>query len=107
MFWKTVAGNQFMQGTLPHIIRTVEQLSLNIGRSAMALEKRNATLGIGGSTDYLAQLLDRYGPDATMASVAVRERQRLAADQHEKVDEQFKSLDSVLDGSGWSEEEGN
>ena len=105
MFWKTVAGNQFMQGTLPHIIRTVEQLSTNIGRSAMALEQRNKTVhGIGGTTDYLAQLLDRYGPDATMVRVAIQERERLSKEEYEKVDEEFKNLDSLIEVS---KEEGN
>lgn len=77
-WWANAATAQnFMSSTLPHIIRTVEALTTNIGRLAMATEESNALrktkLGIGGDTDYLNYLLEKYGPEETVAFVAKEE----------------------------------
>ena len=96
MFWKTVAGNQFMQGTLPHIIRTVENLSNNIGRLAMASEKRNEALSIGGDIKYLKFLVENYGGNSSVAEVALNERARLASQKHEEVEGLFDLIDPAL-----------
>ena len=97
MFWKSVAGNQFMQGPLPHIIRTVENLANNIGRLAMASEKRNETVSIGGDMKYLKFLLDNYGGNCSVGEVAVNERARIAAKKHEEVEGFFDLIDPALE----------
>jgi len=88
-WWTNAAAAQnFMSSTLPHIIRTVESLSNNIGRLAMATEESNALrkgkLGIGGDTDYLRYLLKEYGEKATVGEVAKQEASKLKKNVNEE-----------------------
>ena len=43
-FINSLGGNQFFQGTLPHIVRTLEQLVSNVGRLCVAVETLTQTM---------------------------------------------------------------
>jgi hypothetical protein len=83
MGWWQTAGNaqQFFNATLPHIIKTIETLSENIGRLAMATEKSNELkdekIGIGGDLKYLRELVEGYGSQTKLVDVIKKEKKRV------------------------------
>ena len=78
MSWWANALNaqQFMNATLPHILKTVEALSNNIGRLAIATEESNflkkGSVSIGGNLEYLERLVEEYG-SATIVGDVIRQ----------------------------------
>lgn len=103
MWFKTVGGQQFMNGTLPNLIRTIETLANNIGRLAMNAERKDR-LAIGGDLDYLRKLVFDYGPDAKVGDVAAQEMERLKNEAALKmeatateINAAFDKLENVLD----------
>lgn len=91
MWFRTVGGQQFMTSTLPHILRTVEQLSNNLGRLAMAAERKEK-IGIGGDLEYLNKLVFEYGTDATVGQVAVQEMARVKKEAAESAETVISSV---------------
>lgn len=106
MWFKTVGAQQFMNVTLPYMIRTVENLSNNIGRLAMSTEARKERLSIGGDLEYLHDLLFEYGGSATVGEVATKEiirlRNKLVVEmdaRSEETDKAFSKLEGALEES--------
>lgn len=97
MWFKTVGGQQFVNSTLPYLMRTLEQLSNNIGRLSMAQEQKQR-LRLGGDPEYLQKLLFDYGPDARVGDVARQEMDRLRAAAAVQVEESLTQMNKTFEG---------
>ena len=105
MWFKTVGGQQFMNSTLPYLMRTLEQLSNNLGRLAMKSE-RSERLSLGGDLEYLAKLIYEYGSEATVGEVAAQEMARIKEEAAKSMEDKLSSMNDKFDEINKSIEKG-
>jgi hypothetical protein len=77
-FFQTIMGRQFFDYHVPTLITAMGRIATQLEKMNEREEEMSNRRSIGGDMDYLKQLTNRYGEQATIDAIIDGERERLA-----------------------------